>query len=128
VRVIPIALYAAAIFGADALEAHRPRVVLPLADTPHYTRQWLGVADADVERASHAFLAGDEGPARSLVTDEILRDLVIGGSPSDVGVELARRARRHDPDSIGLTFDTDEPEAAVAATAAAIHTFDKELA
>jgi 5,10-methylenetetrahydromethanopterin reductase len=127
VRVIPVALYAAAIFGADALEAHRPRVVLPLADTPHYTREWLGLDDADVERAAHTFLAGDDGPARALVTDEILRDLVVSGSPADVGQELARRARRYRPDSIGLTFDTDDPEGAVAATAAAINALDKEL-
>jgi hypothetical protein len=52
---------------------------------------------------------------------------VIGGSPEDVGRELARRARTHTPDSIGLTFATDDPEAALEGTLAAVHTFDKEL-
>jgi hypothetical protein len=128
VRRIRVASYAAAIFGADALEAHRPNVVLPLADSPPYTRAALGVSDADVEHAVAALLAGDAAAARALVTDRILHDLVIGGTADHVGRELARRVRRYAPDSAGLTFDTPDPEAAVEATAAAFGAFDKELA
>jgi hypothetical protein len=127
VRPIPIALYYAAVFSAEALEDYRPHAVLALGDTPRYTREWFGLRDEEVADATAAYVAGDHGPARRLISDTILHDIVVAGPPDDVGIEFARRARRYQPESVGFTFVTDDPEAAVATAAATFRAFDKEL-
>ena len=128
VRPISVALYYAAVFSADEREAYRPHAMLALGDTPRYTREWFGLSDAQVGSASAAYLAGDDAPARALISDDILNDFVLAGAPDDVGTSLARRARQHGVDSVGYTFVTDEPEEAVATAAASFKAFDRELA
>jgi hypothetical protein len=102
--------------------------MLALGDTPRYTREWFGLSDAQVASASAAYMAGDDAPARALISDDILNDFVLAGTPDDVGTSLARRARHHGVDSVGFTFVTDEPEEAVATAAASFKAFDRELA
>jgi 5,10-methylenetetrahydromethanopterin reductase len=128
VRPIAVSLYYAAVFSAEEREAYRPHAMLALGDTPRYTRERFGLSDEQVAAASAAYVGGDEAPARALISDDILADLVIAGAPDDVGAELARRARRHGADSVGFTFVSDDPEEAVATAAASFKAFDRELA
>jgi 5,10-methylenetetrahydromethanopterin reductase len=127
VRPIAVSLYYAAVFSPEEREAYRPHGMLALGDAPRYVRESYGLSEEQVASASAAYLAGDDGPARALITDPILSDFVLAGSADEVGCELARRARRHPVDSVGFTFVTDDPEGAVATAAASFKAFDREL-
>lgn len=127
VRDIPVALYATGVFGADATEALRPGMIMPLADSPDHSLEALGLVRADVQAAAAALAAGDDGPARRIVTDAVFDDLVLSGSPERIGAELAHRVRAHRPASIGMTFTTDDPGAVVEASIGAFAAMDREL-
>jgi 5,10-methylenetetrahydromethanopterin reductase len=126
-RPIAVSLYYAAAFGTDEAEAFRAQMAYVIADSPAATRAHLGIDTAALERATAALLDGDDTPARALVDDRVLHDILLVGSPETIGVEMARRARAHAPQSIGLTFANDEPEASIESTLATFHAFDKEL-
>jgi 5,10-methylenetetrahydromethanopterin reductase len=119
VRPIEIALYSTGVFDPDEAAALPPQMVLPLHDSPGHVLDALGLDRVAVAAARDALLAGNPGPARDLVTPEIFADLVLAGSPADVGRVLAERVRAHRPDSIGLTFTTPDPVQVVKDAAAA---------
>jgi hypothetical protein len=127
IRPIEIALYSTGVFDPDEAAVLPPQMILPLHDSPDHVLDALGLDRTAVGTAREKLLAGDVGPARELVTPEIFADLVLAGSPADVGRALAERVRAHRPDSIGLTFTTPDPIRVVADAAAAFAVLDAAL-
>jgi 5,10-methylenetetrahydromethanopterin reductase len=141
VRRIDVALYASAAFDDAALERARPRMIYALLDAPDATRQQLGVRREDAVTAAHALAQGDDSPARRLIDDRLLDELVLHG-PVDVvgrglaeraralhpmGGGLAKRARSLHPTSIGFALLTTDPLAVLEPAAAALSVARQDL-
>jgi 5,10-methylenetetrahydromethanopterin reductase len=109
VRPVDIALYPSIIFDGADLEWARPRFIFAFLDTPASTRRHAGLSEDEVRLAVEAFELGDEGPARRLITDDVLANLAIIGDPGVVGSWLARLAVTHRPRSIGVCLRTPRP-------------------
>jgi 5,10-methylenetetrahydromethanopterin reductase len=127
VRDIPIALYSTGVFGVEEADALRAGMIMPLADSPEHSLLALGLDRQDVLAAAEALAAGDEGPARKVVSPAVFDDLVLSGSTEDIGAELANRVRRYSPASIGMTFTTNDPLSVVESSAAAFEVMDRLL-
>lgn len=127
VRPIEIALYGTAVFDPEEAARLPERLILPLSDSPDHVLDALDLDRADVAAARAAFVAGDPRPARRLVSEEIFAELVLAGTPVEVGRALAARARAYEPHSIGLTFVTPDPLRVVTDAAAAFAVFDRAL-
>jgi 5,10-methylenetetrahydromethanopterin reductase len=128
VHPIEVAIYCDAVFDGDAaVEARRPRWIYNMLNGPDETRARFGISLADASAAAEAFTRGDEGPARKLVTDRLLDELVMRGTPEQVGRELAARVRPFNPTSVGLTLFTADPVATLEPAAAALAVARKEL-
>ncbi len=110
VRPIEIALYPSVAFGAEAREHLRAGMVHALADSPASVRTRLAVSETDLRTALAALSAGDQEPARALVTDALQEQLMLVGEPDDVGQRLAALVREHHPDSIGLAVTQPDME------------------
>jgi 5,10-methylenetetrahydromethanopterin reductase len=106
VRPVPIALYPSVIFDGDDLEWARPRFIFAFLDTPESTRKHAGLAEDEVRRAVAALEQGDEAPARHLISDEVLANLAIIGSPGVIASRLAHLVTAHRPASIGVCLRT----------------------
>jgi 5,10-methylenetetrahydromethanopterin reductase len=121
-RPIAVAAYLSAVFTPEVREAVRPRMIYALLDAPPATRQALGVDVARARRAAAALAKDDAWPARQLIDDRLLDELLLCGSPEDVGHGVARRIRGLEPTSIGLALLTDDPLGTLepAATALAV--------
>ncbi len=104
VRPIQIALYPSVAFDEAAVEHHRPEMIWSLLDTPDEVRDRLGLELAEIEQAAAELRRGHRRPARALVSDEILGQLMLVGEPATVGRALARLVTRHRPDAIGLAL------------------------
>jgi hypothetical protein len=127
VRPVDLAIYCDGVFSDEALDARRPRWVYNLLNGPEETRAKYGITLEACEEAAAAFSAGDDGPARALITDEVVDDLVIYGRPEQVGRELATRVRSFQPQSVGLTLLTPDPRTTLDSAAAALAVARKEL-
>ena len=127
VRRVRLGVYSTGVFEAGNVEDLRPRMIMPLADSPDHTLEALRLDRASVRAAADRFAAGDPTAATRIIGDEVLNDLVIAGTPETIGVELARRARRFTPDTIGLTFTTGDPISVVERSAAAFAAMDRRL-
>lgn len=128
IRPIEIALYVSAVFDPGEVEAVRPRLVFSLLDAPSINRDRLGIGFEETRRAAAAFAAGDAGPARALITDDVLDQILLRGTPAEVGRRLARIAGEHGPDGIGLSLLTPDLERGLADAAAALATMRTTLA
>jgi 5,10-methylenetetrahydromethanopterin reductase len=120
VRPLTVAVFVNAVFDEDAFEAARPQLVWVLRDSPMSTQHRLGLDPGDLERAAKALGDGEVGPARALISDEILDDLVLHGSPEQVGRSLAQRLSPHRPDTIGLSVLTQDPGSSIPLVAEAL--------
>jgi 5,10-methylenetetrahydromethanopterin reductase len=127
VRSIAVAVYVTAVFDAHTLEAIRPRMIYALLDAPEATRAQLGVCRAAAATAARALALGDDGPARRLVDDRLLEELVVHGPPRQVGKQIAQRVRGLGPTSIGISFVTDDPKAMLEPAHAALSVAAREL-
>jgi 5,10-methylenetetrahydromethanopterin reductase len=127
VRPIEIALYPSVAFTPADIEASRPQMLWALADAPAAVRRELGIAEAEIDRATAALQGGDEGPARRLMTDERLDRVMLTGPPRDVGRRLAELARRHRPNAIGLALLQADVGQAIAAAAESFAVMRSEL-
>jgi 5,10-methylenetetrahydromethanopterin reductase len=119
-RPVQIAVYPGAIFDPAEVERIRPRLVFALLDAPAINRQRLGLDVADVRTAVAAFARGDAAPARALIDDATLDQLVFRGSPDEVGRRLADLAQRTGADSLGLALLTPDLERGLDDAAAAL--------
>ena len=123
VRPIPIALYVSAAFEPEDVERARPEMVWGLVNSSDATLALTGQPRAAFESATRALQQGDREPARKLMTDAVLRHVLVWGSPTEIGARLAGLVRELRPASIGLSLlQTDVPKAleASAATFAAM--------
>lgn len=118
-RPIEVALYVSAVFDPGEVEAVRPRLVFSLLDAPAINRERLGIGHDQTRRAVAAFAGGDPGPARALITDAVLDQILLRGTPAEVGRRLAGIAAEHRPEGIGLSLLTPDLERGLEDTAAA---------
>jgi 5,10-methylenetetrahydromethanopterin reductase len=109
VRAIPVAFYPSVVLDQEDLEWARPSYIVPFLDAPASTRQLVGLSEDEVRRAVLALQQGDEGPARSIVTDQLLAQLAVVGTPAQIGSQLAGLARRYRPASIGVCIRSSRP-------------------
>lgn len=127
VRDIAIALYVSVAFGPDELERTRPQMVWSLLNSPEETARMAGLSREALQSATEALQAGDLEPARRLMTDDVLRLVLLWGSPAEVGRRLAGLAREHRPSSIGLCLLQEDIPAAIDSCAAAFAAMAREL-
>src|SRR5262249_9177991 len=127
-RPIAVSVYPSAVFESERLESVRPRMIYALLDAPEATRAALGVCLDEARSAAAALAAGDADPARRLIDDRLLDELLIHGSPEAVGKELARRVRPLQPWSVGVALLTDDPPRTVELAAEALAVAPRELA
>jgi 5,10-methylenetetrahydromethanopterin reductase len=127
-RSIDLALYASAVFDQASLEVVRPRMIYALLDAPEATRRALGVSRAAAADAALAMARGDDRPARTLVDDRLLDELVVAGEPAAVGHALAMRFRALRPHSIGIALLAADPRRDLELAAEALAVAAAELA
>ncbi|MGI9643903.1 MAG: LLM class flavin-dependent oxidoreductase [Ilumatobacteraceae bacterium] len=127
VRPVPVELYPSVAFTAAAVERHRPELIWSLHDTPADVRQRFDLDAGAISAAATALRAGDTGPARRIVTDELIGELLLVGTPAEVGGELAALARRHHPSAIGLALLQDDLTAGIDMAAEAFDAMHVEL-
>ena len=119
-RPIALAVYASAVFDRTSLEAVRPRMIYAVLDAPEVTRRELGVSREAAATAALAISQGDDRPARELVDDRLLDELVVCGGPEVVGQALASRFRPLHPQSIGIALLAEDPLTVLEPAAAAL--------
>jgi len=116
VRDISIALYVNAAFDAEDVERARPQMVWALVNSSEATLALTGQPRAAFQAATDALQAGDLEPARRLMTDDMLRHVLVWGAPTQIGAHLARLVRDLRPASIGISLlQRDIPRALEAA-------------
>lgn len=126
VRPVDVTVYGTTAVGDD-VERVRPQLVMSLADSPAHVHEALDLDRTQVVAAASALAAGDPGPARRLVRDDVLETLVLHGPPEQVAERLAGWLV-HRPSSVGLSVTTDDPVRAVEEAAAALAVFDRRRA
>ena len=114
-------------FDRTSLEAVRPRMIYALLDAPEVTRRELGVSREAAATAALAISQGDDRPARELVDDRLLDELVVCGGPEVVGLALAMRFRPLHPQSIGIALLAEDPLTVLEPAAAALAIAAREL-
>jgi 5,10-methylenetetrahydromethanopterin reductase len=127
VRPIEIALYPSVAFTEAEVEESRPRMLWALADAPTEIRRAVGVDDDELADATAALQRGDPAPARRLMTDDRLDQVMLSGPPPVVGRRLADLARRHQPNAIGLALLQGEVASAIDAAARSFDVLRHEL-
>ncbi len=103
-RRIPIALYVSAAFEPEDVERARPQMVWGLVNSSDATIALTGLPRSAFQAATEALLQGDLEPARRVMTDDVLRHMLLWGTPDEIGRELARLVRQLEPDSIGISL------------------------
>lgn len=128
VRDIPVSIYSRAAFDEPTTEHLRGRLILPLADSPAYVLDALGLAPDAVGLAATAYRAGDASAARAIVSDEVLDSILLAGEPDDVAARLADRVQRFAPASVGLSFGGEDLPNCLELAAATFAALDRRLA
>jgi 5,10-methylenetetrahydromethanopterin reductase len=109
------ALYPSVAFGAAAVEENRPQMIFSLLAMTDAELDRLGVDRAEAEAATTALATGDEAPARALLGDERLEEVLWSGGPREIGVRLARLGRAHGADAVGVALVQSDLERALPA-------------
>jgi 5,10-methylenetetrahydromethanopterin reductase len=126
-RRIPIALYVSVAFEPKDVERARPEMVWPLLNSSDSTIAVTGHTRGEFLAATQALQAGDAGPARRLMSDDVLRHVLLWGTPSEIGVRLAELARAEEPDSIGICLLQEDVPKALEACAEAFAAMRSQL-
>ena len=95
---------------------------------PSINRERLGLDTDAVRSAALAFGAGDSAPARALITDEVLDQILLRGTPAEVGARLASSVRAHQPTSVGFSLLTPNLERGLEDSAEAFAAMRRHLA
>jgi hypothetical protein len=127
VRDIPIALYISAAFEPEDVERARPQMVWALVNSSDATVALTGHPRSAFQAATEALHAGDPGPACALMTDDVLRHVLLWGEPREIGARLAQLVRAQRPASIGLALLQTDITKALEASAAALAYMRREL-
>lgn len=127
VRNIPIALYISAAFEPEDVERARPQMAWGLANSSDATLALTGHARAEFQTATEAIQTGDLEPARRLMSDDVLRHILVWGEPREIGARLAQLVRELRPESIGISLLQTDAHKAIDACAAAFAVMRQEL-
>lgn len=127
VRPVPVELFPSVAFTDEAVERHRPELIWSLHDAPPAVRERYGLDPDAIGAAAAALRSGDPGPARRIVTDELLPRLMLVGSSEEVGTELAALVETHRPSTIGLALLQDDIVGGIDMAAAAFETMHATL-
>ena len=114
-------------FTRDEAEAIRPKLVYAFTDGPARTSSMLGVDPDAAARAAAALAEGDEGPARSVIDDRVLADLLVTGTIDEIGRQLADHARRHGATSVGVAYIGQDPRGVLEPMAAVAWAFRRAV-
>lgn len=121
VRPIEIGIHVNTVPGERELEHLRPALIWTLVDAPPVTRERLEVDPVALAAAVDALTAGDDGPARRIVHDGILPELVLAGSPTQIATGLRTYVDDFAPATVGLLLHPDgDPVGAVEAAGEAL--------
>jgi 5,10-methylenetetrahydromethanopterin reductase len=126
IRHIPIALYISVAFEAEDVERARPQMVWGLVNSSDATVALTGHPRERFQQATQALLGGDLEPARRLMTDDVLRHVLVWGEPRHIGLRLAELVRTLQPDSIGISLLQTDARKAVDACAVAFEVMRRE--
>lgn len=126
VRQIDVHLYTTAVFDRDEAERVRSVMIMPLADSPQHVYDALGLDRDAVVDAAERHAHGDDRAARKLVTPSVFADMVLAGTPREVGLRLAERTRHIRPRAVGFTFTTDDLHTAIDSSVAAFRELDNQ--
>lgn len=127
-RPIDIALYPSVAFDEAAIEHHRPEMIWSLLDAPAAVCDKLGVDRDMLAPAAEELRRGNPGPARAIITDALLPQLLLTGTPAAVGTQLAELVAEHRPESIGLALLQADLDQGLADAIAAFDTMRRGLA
>lgn len=128
IRPISVALFPSVAFTEAARERHRPEMIWSLHDAPSGVRARLDLDPDEVSAAAAALRRGDDGPARRIVSDDVLGEVMLAGSPPIVGAELARLVTEHRPSTVGLALLQDDLVEGIESAAAAFAEMHDRLA
>ena len=126
VREIAIALYVSVAFGQEELELTRPQMAWSVLNSPPDS-VFAGLGRGDLQAATDALRAGDLEPARKLMTDDVLRRVLLWGAPAEIGRRLASLVREHRPSSVGLCLLQEDLPRTIDSCAAAFRAMRREL-
>jgi 5,10-methylenetetrahydromethanopterin reductase len=126
-RQIAIALYISAAFEAEDVERARPQMVWALVNSSDATVALTGHPRQSFFKATQALQTGDLEPARRLMTDDVLRHVLVWGEPSEIGRRLAQLVRTLRPDSIGISLLQADTRNALDACAEAFAAMRRDL-
>ncbi|MEM9713541.1 MAG: LLM class flavin-dependent oxidoreductase [Actinomycetota bacterium] len=104
VRPVDVVLTPSVVWTAAELDECRAQMIVGIRNAPPTIRERLGVDDVSADRAAEALLAGDPGPAGSVVSDAIAAEFVLLGTPAEIGGRLADLVAEHRPTTIGLAL------------------------
>ena len=127
IRPVDVALYPSAALDDAGRERHRPEMIWSLFDAPRELAERFDLDPSAVSAAADALRSGDRGPASSLIGDELLSELMLVGSPLEVGSRLAALVSEHRPTSIGLAIIADDLPATIDLVADALAATRTEL-
>jgi 5,10-methylenetetrahydromethanopterin reductase len=127
VRLIPIALYVSAAFEPEDVERARPQMVWGLVNSSDATLALTGHSRQTFQQATQAIQAGDLEPARRLMTDDVLRHVLVWGNPREIGLRLATLVRALEPASIGISLLQTDTHKALDACASAFDVMRRDL-
>src|ERR671933_1648722 len=119
VRDIPVALYVSVAFDPDEVERARPQMVWALVNSSDATVALTGRPRSAFRATAQTLHTGDLEPARRLMTDDVLRQVLLWGEPREIGARLARLVREQRPASIGVSLLQSAVRKALEACAAA---------
>jgi 5,10-methylenetetrahydromethanopterin reductase len=128
VRPIPIALYISVAFEPEDVERARPEMAWGLLNSSDATLALTGLPRAAFEAVTRALQRGNSQPARELMSDAVLRHMLVWGSPDEIGARLASLVRELQPDSIGLSLLQVDVPGALEACASAFAAMRRQLA
>jgi 5,10-methylenetetrahydromethanopterin reductase len=119
VRAISVSAYVSAAFEAEDVERARPQMVWGLVNSSDATVALTRHPRSEFAAATAALQDGDLRPAQELMTDDVLRHVLVWGSPTEIGRRLADLVRELEPDSVGISLlQTNVPRALEASAAA----------
>jgi hypothetical protein len=128
VRPIDVALYPSAALDEAGRERHRPEMIWSLFDAPPELAERFELHSDRVAEAAAALRSGDRRPAAALIGDDLLAELMLVGTPVEVGRRLASLVVEHQPSSIGLAIIADDLTGTIDLVAEALAAMRSELA
>lgn len=107
-RPIEVALCLPLVLDEDLREQVRPYLALALTDAPAGAAEAAGMSGADALLAVRELEAGRIREAASLVSDDVLRQIVVEGPPERAARELAALAEQYHVDELGVAVLGDD--------------------